>query len=113
MNRIGGLPMTHITRPTWATARTVVSLLVFAGALGTNGCARTIAKLSPAPGATVVPGPGNGARAIVNDVSVTARSEAWQWNPSNLKTRATPILLDLQNDGDRSIAVRYNHVFLS
>jgi hypothetical protein len=95
------------------TNRICVLTAVLAGALSVLSCSRTIAKLAPAPGATVVPGPGNGATTAAAGVRLTARTEAWQWEPADLKTKVTPILLDLQNDGATPVAVRFNHIFLT
>jgi hypothetical protein len=90
-----------------------VRTLLITGALLTAACARTVAKLSPAPGATVAQGPGEGAMATAAGVRVTARAEAWQWDPSDLKAKVTPILLELQNDGANPVLVRYNRISLT
>jgi hypothetical protein len=62
---------------------------------------------------TTVPGPGQGASANADGVTVIARAQAWQWNPTNLSNQATPILLELENNSDRAVAVRYNHIWLT
>lgn len=78
------------------------------------GCARTTAVLSPAPGATVVSGGiGQGATATVAGVQVTARTKAWHWDPTDLDTKVTPMLIELQNNSARSVVVRYNHISLA
>jgi hypothetical protein len=84
-----------------------------AAAAGTWGCARTTAELSPAPDAMLISGGiGQGATATVAGVQVVARTRAWHWDPTNLDTKVTPILLELQNTGDRAVSVRYNHISL-
>ena len=82
------------------------------GAVWTLGCARTVAELTPAPGATRVSGPGEGAAATVAGVQVVARSKAWHWDPADLDAKVTPILVEFQNNGDRPVIVRYNHISL-
>lgn len=82
------------------------------GAVWTLGCARTVAELTPAPGATRISGTGEGATATVAGVQVVARSKAWHWDPTDLDTKVTPILVELQNKGDRPVIVRYNHISL-
>jgi hypothetical protein len=80
---------------------------------GAAGCSRTIAKLSPAPGTLAASGPGQGAMATAAGVQVVARAQAWQWGPSNLNTEVTPLLLEMQNNGDRPVSIRYNHISLT
>jgi hypothetical protein len=89
----------------------IIGLVGAVGAFGT-ACARTVARLSPAPTATPVQGPGRGAVATAAGVSVIARAEAWQWDPPDLNTKVTPILLELQNDGTHEVLVRYNRIWL-
>jgi hypothetical protein len=91
--------------------RSMMKLVLSATLLA--GCSRTIARLTPAPGVATVPGPGQGASATVDGVNVIARAQAWQWNPTDLYTKATPILLELQNNGNRAVMVRYNHIWLT
>jgi hypothetical protein len=90
--------------------RSMMKLVLGASLLA--GCSRNIAKLTPAPGVAAVPGPGQGASANVDGVNVIARAQAWQWDPTNLATKATPILLELQNNGTHPVLVRYNHIWL-
>jgi len=77
------------------------------------GCARNVARLTPAPDAQVVAGPGEGAATNIDGVNIVARAQAWKWDPSDLSTKATPILLELVNNGNRSVSVRYNHIWLT
>jgi hypothetical protein len=87
--------------------------LIILGALGSAACSRSLAKLIPAPGVAVAPGPGNGAMANAAGVRVVARAQAWQWDPSDLNTKVTPILVELQNDSDHPVLVRYNRISLT
>ncbi len=83
-----------------------------AGAIAGVGCARTYAKLSPAPTATRVSGVGQAATATAAGVQVTAHTQAWQWDPPDLATKVTPMLIELANNSSRSVIVRYNHISL-
>ncbi|MDB4917137.1 MAG: hypothetical protein JWM95_4781 [Gemmatimonadetes bacterium] len=76
-------------------------------------CSSSVATLHPAPGASAASAPGNGAATTVDGVRVVASAEAWQWDPPDLKTKATPLLLELQNDGSRSVLIRYNQITLT
>ena len=58
-------------------------------------------------------GRAKGAVATVADVQVIARTQAWHFDPPDLETKATPILLELTNNSDRSIVVRYDHIALT
>jgi hypothetical protein len=78
-----------------------------------GGCSRTIARLQPAPGAMVVSGPGQGAAATAAGVRVTAHAQAWKWGPSDLDTKVTPLLIELENNGQMPALVRYNHFWLT
>ena len=78
-----------------------------------GGCSRTIARLQPAPGAMVVSGPGQGAEATAAGLRVTAHAQAWKWGPSDLETKVTPLLIELENNGRLPVLVRYNHFWLT
>ena len=65
-----------------------------------------------APNATPVGGPGRGAVTTAAGIRVAAHAGAWQWGPSDLDTKVTPILLELQNNGQMPVLVRYNHITL-
>ncbi len=88
-------------------------LILVAGAVAASACARSYAELSPAVGTTPASGPGEGAVANVADVQVVARTQAWHFDPPDLETKATPIQLELTNNSDRSIVVRYDHITLT
>jgi hypothetical protein len=84
-----------------------------AGLIVGAGCARTFAKLTPAPTAARVPGAGEAAAATAAGVQVTAHTQAWQWDPTDLDTKVTPILIELANNSDRAVIVRYNRISLT
>ena len=88
-------------------------IVAIACAAGVAGACRTQAKLTPAPGAEVVGGRGRGAEAVAAGVRVVARAGAWEWNPRDLETKATPILIQLENNGSVNMLVRYNRIALS
>ncbi|HEV8446889.1 MAG TPA: hypothetical protein VGQ44_08710 [Gemmatimonadaceae bacterium] len=89
-------------------------LILVAGVVAASACARSYAELSPAAGSTPAsPGPGEGAVASVANVSVTARTQAWHFDPPDLETKATPVLLEFNNNSDRAIVVRYDHIVLT
>jgi hypothetical protein len=88
-------------------------LLVVASAVMAAACSRTVAELTPGPGAATVGGAGQGATATAAGVQVTARSKAWHWNPVDLDSKVTPLLIEMHNNSDRSVLVRYNHVSLT
>ncbi len=77
------------------------------------GCARSTAVLTPAPSATRVSGAGQAATATAAGVQVIAHAKAWRWDPTDLDTKVTPVLIEFQNNGDRAVIVRYNHISLS
>lgn len=92
---------------------THIRTLMIAGLVGAAGCNRTIAKINTAPGDVTVPGIGVGATATAADVRVVARAQAWKWDPTDLKTKATPFLVELHNDGTHPVLVRYNRITLT
>jgi hypothetical protein len=91
----------------------IVLAITCATAAAAAGACRTQAKLTPAPGAAVVSGRGRGAEAVAAGVRVVARAGAWQWEPRDLETKATPILIELENNGQFDMLVRYNHIALT
>jgi hypothetical protein len=99
-------------RPTEVTMRsTKIAVL---GLLATTiACGREEVQLAPAPSATPVAGPGRGAEATVAGVRTEARAEAWKWDPKDLGTKVTPILVELENNGSRPMLVRYNRFHLT
>lgn len=94
-------------------SRLLIAAGVLAGAAGAASCSRTYAELTPAPSATPVPGTGQGAVATAGGVRVVARAQAWHFDPADLNTKATPLLIQLENDGDHSVQVRYNRIWLT
>ena len=74
-----------------------------------TGCgSRQQVDLDPAPGIDPVAGVGDGAVDTVAGVHVEARVEAWRWNPDDLRVTATPVLVHIENGGEKSIIVRYS-----
>jgi hypothetical protein len=60
----------------------------------------------------VISGTTDAAAAAVDGVRIVARSEAWQWEPKDLNSKVTPLLVELHNDGAHSTLVRYNRITL-
>lgn len=92
--------------------KNILIAAIATGAIGLGGCARTQAILTPAPNATPIGGPGRGAVATAAGVRVAAHAGAWQWGPNDIETKATPILIELQNDGQTPVQVRYDRITL-
>src|SRR5476651_2207163 len=90
----------------------IVLAIVGGSALGSVACSRNYAKLSPAPDASLASGPGEGATTTVDGARITAHAQAWQWDPTDLGTKVTPLLIELQNNGTHSLLVRYNAIAL-
>jgi hypothetical protein len=87
-------------------------ILLIAGTVAAAGCARTYAELSPAAGATPASGPGEGAVATDAGVQVSAHTQAWHFDPPDLDTKVTPILIEVTNNRDRAIALHYKDISL-
>ena len=89
-------------------------LILVAGVVAASACARSYAELSPAVGATPAgAGPGEGAVANVANVELVARTQAWHFDPPDLETKATPVLLEFTNNRDHPIVLRYDHIVLA
>ncbi len=88
-------------------------LLLVASAAAIAGCARSYAELSPAVGTVPAPGPGEGAVATAAGVLVSAHAQAWHFDPPDLETKVTPILIAVTNNRDRSIVIRYQDIVLA
>jgi len=95
------------------TKRPVFAVLLSSTALFAVACGRTQAKLTPAPTAAAVSGPGRGATATVAGVQFVARAGAWSWDPRDLDKEATPILVELHNASSIPVTVRYNRITLT
>jgi hypothetical protein len=87
-------------------------ILLVAGVVAAAGCARTYAELSPAAGATPASGPGEGAVAVAAGVQVSAHAQAWHFDPPDLETKVTPILIEVANNTDRAITLHYKDIAL-
>ena len=76
-------------------------------------CSGNRPDLAPAPGALAAPpGPGSGAMASVEGVSIEARAGAWNGVPQNLEAESIPLLVEITNNGDQPIRLRYNEMQL-
>jgi hypothetical protein len=79
----------------------LLALVLCAAAL--TGCA---ARLAPAPGTVVAPGPGTGAVAREAGIQLSARAHAWRNVPSTLEMIVTPIFVTIENNGTVPLRVR-------
>jgi hypothetical protein len=61
----------------------------------------------PAP-----PGAGSGAVATEAGVTVEARAGAWRGTPANLEAESIPLLVEISNDSEHTIRLRYSDVQL-
>jgi hypothetical protein len=82
----------------------VASALIGALAVALGGC---VAQLRPAPGAVVLPGPGQAAIAEAGGVRIVASADAWRGDPESLDQVVTPMLVRVENDGTAAVQVRY------
>lgn len=90
--------------------RSFVPILVFPALFA---CSGNRPDLAPAPGAMPAPsGPGSGAVATVEGVTMEARAGAWRGLPQNLEAESIPLLVEITNDSDRTIRLRYNDLQL-
>lgn len=90
--------------------RSVLSALA---ALSLIACSGNRPDLAPAPGAQAAPsGRGSGATATVEGVTVEARAGAWNGMPRNLEAESIPLLVEITNNGERPLRLRYNEMQL-
>jgi hypothetical protein len=82
----------------------VASALIGALAVALGGC---VTQLRPAPGAVVLPGPGQAAIAEAGGVRIVASADAWRGDPESLDRIVTPMLVRVENDGTVAVQVRY------
>jgi hypothetical protein len=76
-------------------------------------CAGNRPDLAPAPTAMPAPaGPGSGAVASDAGVTVEARAGAWRGVPRNLEAESIPLLVEITNDSEHTVRLRYNDVKL-
>lgn len=87
-------------------------LALAAGLCAAAALACTGPGLRPAPEANETPGRGHGAAASEQGVRVEARVDAWQGTPRELDHRVTPVLVEIENRGDRVLRVRYSEFAL-
>ncbi len=89
--------------------RSLLALTLIAGVAG--ACAAR-PDIEPAPGAQPAPpGPGKGAMATSNGVTVIARSDAWSGFPERLD-EVTPVQVTIENNSGAPIRLRYEHFAL-
>ncbi len=88
-------------------------LLLVAVSAAIAGCARSYAELTPAVGTVPASGPGEGAVATAAGVVVSAHAQAWHFDPPDLEKKVTPILIEVANNRDRGIVIRYKDIVLA
>jgi hypothetical protein len=81
--------------------------LVLAALLALNGCAST---LKPAPEANLVAE--GAAFAAAGNIQMVARAEAWQGMPPSLDDAVTPMLVTIENHGNRPVRIAYERLRL-
>jgi hypothetical protein len=79
--------------------------VIVAVALALGACA---AHLQPAPGATVLPGPGQAVIGEQGGVRIVASANAWRGHPPSLERRLTPILMVIENGASVPLRLRYS-----
>lgn len=92
------------------TYRSSLSVLMAAALCA---CAPNRPDLAPAAGAQMAP-PGPGAGGVASDAGITieARAGAWRGTPQNLEAESIPMLVEITNDSDRGLRIRYNELQL-
>lgn len=75
-----------------------------------GGCA-SAPTLSPAPETKLADG-GPGATDTAASVRVVATLDAWRWRPDELDEFVTPVLLEVENNGDVPIRIRLRDIRL-
>ena len=83
--------------------RLCVVMVGLVSTVAVTGCG---ARLAPAPGAVVLPGPGAGAVAREDGIQISARAHAWRAMPSSLEMIVTPILVTIENNGTAPLRIR-------
>ncbi|HSK17668.1 MAG TPA: hypothetical protein VK912_00900 [Longimicrobiales bacterium] len=79
----------------------------------TLSCAPNRPDLAPAPTAQPAPpGPGSGAVATEAGVTVEARAGAWRGQPRNLEAESIPLLVEITNDSEHPLRLRYSDLML-
>jgi len=83
---------------------------VVAAALGL-ACASS-PRLVPGADLPRPPGPGTGTAVREAGVRVEARTNAWRWQPEALSEELTPVLLEITNESERPLRVRYSELWI-
>jgi hypothetical protein len=89
-----------------------IGMVIIVTAFCVAACEGSVARLSPAPGATPVPGATDAATSTVDGIRIVARAGAWEWDPGDLESKVTPILIEIRSEGTRAALVRYNGIWL-
>ena len=74
----------------------------------TTGCAEHF--FVPASAANIVPGT---ARTTVSNVTMDVKLNSWTGDPSGLKDLLTPVKVEIVNQGDRPLSIRYSDFMIS
>jgi hypothetical protein len=93
-----------------ATIEYIVALVGVVTVVGTIGCA-SAPTIGPADDAQLADG-GPGATATAHGVRLVATVDRWRWNPGELDEFVTPMLIDIENKGDRPVRVRLSDIRL-
>lgn len=81
-------------------------ILAAAAALALLGACAHQNVLIPAPGAALASD--GGATGKAGGVRIDVRGDAWKGDPKNLGDFLTPVLVEISNDSDRPVQVRYS-----
>jgi len=97
--------------PLGARHRHPVALLLATLAVTALGLAcASSPRLVPGADLPRLPGPGTGAALRDAGVRVEARTNAWRWQPEGLSEELTPVLLEIANESEHPLRVRYKEL---
>lgn len=71
-----------------------------------TGCVAT-PELRPSPGAQVLQGDANAAKASTDGIVLVADGTAWKGTPKNLERSFTPVYIQVENRGNRPLRIEY------
>ncbi|WP_426755669.1 hypothetical protein [Myxococcus sp. Y35] len=72
-----------------------------------TGCAAET-QLRPSPGAQVLQGEENAAKAATDGIVLVADGTAWKGTPRNLERSLTPVFVQVENRGSRPLRIEYS-----
>ncbi|MFP2962729.1 hypothetical protein ACLEPN_34415 [Myxococcus sp. 1LA] len=72
-----------------------------------SGCAAET-QLRPSPGAQVLQGDANAAKAATDGIVLVADGTAWKGTPKNLERSLTPVFVQVTNRGTRPLRIEYS-----